>query len=122
VSEVPGDSTSDCLFCRIVARQIPAEIVAESERSVAFRDINPQVPTHVLVVPRRHIDDASSVVASDADDIVDLLLVAQQVSRSEQIAESGYRLIMNVGKDAQNSVGHLHLHVLGGAPLRGSLG
>ncbi|MFZ0667272.1 MAG: histidine triad nucleotide-binding protein [Acidimicrobiales bacterium] len=122
MSEASSEPVSDCLFCRIVAGDIPADIVAESERSVAFRDISPQAPTHVLVVPRRHIVDASAVVASDADDIVDLLLVAQQVSESEGIAESGYRLIMNVGKDAQNSVGHLHLHVIGGAPLRGSLG
>ncbi|MGO9343434.1 MAG: histidine triad nucleotide-binding protein, partial [Acidimicrobiales bacterium] len=99
---------ADCLFCRIVAGDLPSEVVFESERSFAFRDLNPQAPTHVLVVPRRHIDDASSIVASDADDVADLLVVARQVAESEGILERGYRMILNVGEDAQNSVGHLH--------------
>jgi histidine triad (HIT) family protein len=111
------DDPSDCLFCAIVAGKIPAEVVYESDRSFAFRDINPQAPTHVLVVPRRHIVDAAAIEASDADDVADLIVVARQVARIEGIAERGYRLLMNVGKDAQNSVGHLHLHVIGGRPL-----
>lgn len=110
-------SHEDCLFCRIVSGELPAESVAESELSFAFRDISPQASTHVLVVPRRHITDASTVTVADAAEIADLLLLAQTVARSEGVAESGYRLIMNVGKDAQNSVGHLHVHVLGGRPL-----
>jgi histidine triad (HIT) family protein len=107
----------DCLFCRIVAGELPADVVAESERSFAFRDTGPQAPTHVLIVPRRHIVDASAIVASDAEDLADLFLVAQQVARAEAIAESGYRLAMNVGRDSQNSVGHLHMHVLGGRQM-----
>ncbi len=112
-----SESGGDCLFCRIVAGELPSEVVFESERSFAFRDLNPQAPTHVLVVPRRHIDDASAVVASDADDVADLLVVARQVAEAEGILDRGYRMILNVGEDAQNSVGHLHLHVIGGRPM-----
>jgi histidine triad (HIT) family protein len=98
-----------CLFCRIVAGEIPATIVAESERSVAFRDINAQAPTHVLVVPRRHIVDAGTVVAADADDVADLLVTARKVAETEGLAERGYRLVFNVGEDSGNSVAHLRL-------------
>lgn len=116
-----SDVRADCIFCRIAAGELPSDVVCESERSFAFRDLSPQAPTHVLVIPRRHIDDAASVVASDAEDIADLLVVARQVAQSEGILDSGYRLVLNVGHDAQNSVGHLHLHVLGGRPMAGRL-
>jgi histidine triad (HIT) family protein len=107
----------DCLFCRIVAGEIGSDVVAGSDRSFAFRDINPQAPTHVLVVPRRHIDDASTLEASDAEDLADVFALANEVARIEGVADSGYRLLMNVGPDAQNSVGHLHVHVVGGRQL-----
>jgi histidine triad (HIT) family protein len=112
-----SDVPADCLFCRIVAGELPSDAVSESERSYAFRDLNPQAPTHVLVVPRRHMDDASSIVPSDAEDLADLFVVARRVAESEGILERGYRIVMNVGEDAQNSVGHLHLHVIGGRPM-----
>jgi histidine triad (HIT) family protein len=107
---------SDCLFCRIVAGEIPADIVRSDERTVAFRDINPQAPVHVLIVPRRHITNASTVTADDAEDVTALLLAAQEVAAAEGIAgeDRGYRLVFNVGPDALNSVPHLHLHLLGG--------
>jgi histidine triad (HIT) family protein len=111
-----------CLFCRIVAGALPADVVASSDLSLAFRDINPQAPTHVLVIPRRHIDDAAAIGPDDAEDLADMLVVARQVAESEGIAQSGYRLVMNVGEDAQNSVGHLHMHVVGGRPLSGRQG
>jgi histidine triad (HIT) family protein len=111
-----------CLFCRIVAGELPADVVASSDLSLAFRDINPQAPTHVLVIPRRHIDDAAAVGPDDAEELADMLVVARQVAESEGIAQSGYRLVMNVGEDAQNSVGHLHIHVIGGRPLSGRQG
>jgi histidine triad (HIT) family protein len=111
-----------CLFCRIVAGELPADVVASSDLSLAFRDINPQAPTHVLVIPRRHIDDAAAIGPDDAEDLADMLVVARQVAESEGIAQSGYRLVMNVGEDAQNSVGHLHMHVVGGRPLSGRQG
>jgi histidine triad (HIT) family protein len=106
-----------CIFCRIVAGEIPSTVVAESERSFAFRDLNPQAPTHVLVVPRAHIDHAGVVGPEHADDVADLFVTAREVAESEGIADRGYRLVFNVGDDAGNTVPHLHLHVLGGQPM-----
>lgn len=104
----------DCLFCRIVAGELPSTEVAASEHSYAFRDLNPGAPTHVLVVPRRHITDAAGLCADDAEVLADLFVTAQAVVRSEGLEESGHRLVFNVGPDSGNSVPHLHLHVLGG--------
>ena len=103
-----------CLFCRIVAGEIPSEIVATTDNTVAFRDIQPQAPTHVLVVPKEHITNASDIRSSHAAVVAELFTTAQQVAAAEGVAESGYRLVFNVGDDALNSVPHLHLHVLGG--------
>jgi histidine triad (HIT) family protein len=108
---------ADCVFCRIVAGAVPADIVLRTEHAVAFRDLNPQAPVHVLVVPRRHIDDAGALGPDDADELADILVAARQVAEAEGIAARGYRLVFNVGEDASNSVPHLHLHVLGGRPL-----
>jgi histidine triad (HIT) family protein len=105
---------SDCLFCRIVAGEIPATKVAETERTLAFRDVNPQAPTHVLVVPKRHIENAATVEAADAADVAELLTAARSVAEAEGILDRGYRLVFNVGEDSGNSVPHLHLHVVGG--------
>ncbi len=108
---------ADCLFCKIIAGEVPSEEVASSEGTYAFRDINPGAPTHVLVVPRRHIESAATVTAKDADVLAEIVATAQDVARREGIADSGYRLVFNVGDDALNSVPHLHLHVLGGKRL-----
>ena len=108
---------SDCVFCRIVSGDIPSDPVASSELSYAFRDIQPAMPVHVLVVPRRHITSADTLEANDAEVLSDMLLTAQEVARREGVAERGYRLVFNVGDDALNSVGHLHLHVLGGKTM-----
>lgn len=105
---------ADCLFCKIVAGEVPSEKVHETERTFAFRDVNPAAPVHVLVVPRRHITNAAEVTADDGDDIAEMLVTAKSVADGEGIAERGYRLVFNVGEDALNSVPHLHLHVLGG--------
>jgi histidine triad (HIT) family protein len=115
---------ADCLFCSIVAGDVPADIVYRDDRTVAFRDIYPQAPTHVLIVPVRHIVNAGTVVAEDADDVAALLLAAKAVADAEGIGggDRGYRLVFNVGPDAMNSVDHLHLHVLGGRVLDGSPG
>ncbi len=107
----------DCLFCRIVAGDIPAEVVHSTELAVAFRDLNPQAPVHVLVVPRRHIDNAGVLEPGDAEALGGVFVAARQVAESEGIADRGYRLVFNVGEDASNSVPHLHLHVLGGRGL-----
>jgi histidine triad (HIT) family protein len=111
-----------CLFCRILDGELPADVVASSDLSFAFRDINPQAPTHVLIIPRRHIDDAAAIEPGDGDALADMFVLARQVAESEGIGQSGYRLVLNVGKDAQNSVAHLHMHVLGGRPLSGLQG
>jgi histidine triad (HIT) family protein len=106
-----------CLFCRIVGGEIPSTEVVSSERSYAFRDLNPQAPTHVLVVPRTHIASADDVTLGHADDVPDLLVTAQAVARAEGLMPDGYRLVFNVGEISGNSVPHLHLHVLGGRRL-----
>jgi histidine triad (HIT) family protein len=108
---------SDCLFCRIVAGSVPATVVARSRHGLAFRDINPQAPVHDLVIPLTHIDHAGAVTAEHGEVLADLFVLAQQVADVEGIAQRGYRLVANVGEDALNSVGHLHLHVIGGRRL-----
>ena len=106
-----------CVFCRIVAGEVPAEVVHRTEHTVAFRDIEPQAPVHVLVVPRRHVENAATVTHDDAEVMADLIVAARRVAEEMGVAESGYRLVMNVGDDALNSVPHLHVHVLGGRRL-----
>jgi histidine triad (HIT) family protein len=107
---------ADCLFCAIVAGEVQADIVRTDELTVAFRDINPEAPVHVLVVPKRHIVNAGTVTDADAVEVVALLTAARAVAAAEGIAgeDRGYRLVFNVGPDALNSVAHLHLHLLGG--------
>jgi histidine triad (HIT) family protein len=114
---------TDCLFCRIVAGEVPSEIVHSTETTVAFKDIAPASPLHVVVVPRRHIDDASKITADDGPVLASMLMAAHAVADAAGLVGSdrGYRLIFNVGPDAMNSVPHLHLHVLGGRPLKGLL-
>ena len=112
---------TDCLFCKIVTGEVPSDTVYETETTVAFKDINPAAPLHVLVVPRRHIEDASVVTAEDGPVLADILMTARAVADAAGLAtpNRGYRLVFNVGPDAMNSVPHLHLHVLGGEPLKG---
>ena len=105
----------DCLFCRIVRGEIPAKIVAENAHCVAFRDINPQAPTHVVVVPRTHV--ASLNEATDAALVGELALLASAIARTEGIAERGYRTVVNTNADAGQTVFHLHLHLIGGRPM-----
>jgi histidine triad (HIT) family protein len=108
---------SDCLFCKIVAGEIPSKPVAESETAYAFYDVAPQAPVHVLVIPKSHITSADEVASSHGGVVDDLVLLAQRVTEIEGIRDSGYRLVINVGADAQMTVAHLHLHVLGGRRL-----
>lgn len=111
----------DCLFCQIVAGEVPSEAVDESENAYAFRDIHPAAPVHVLVVPRRHVGAASDIGPADGALLAEMIGLANQVARSENLADRGYRLVFNVGDDALNTVPHLHLHVLGGRRL-GAMG
>ncbi len=107
----------DCLFCRLVAGEIPATIVHETEATVAFRDINPQAPTHVIVVPRAHYPDADAVAQADPALAGAILAAAGDVARQEGVVESGYRLVFNTGAGVGQSVFHVHAHVLGGRPM-----
>jgi histidine triad (HIT) family protein len=104
--------TDTCLFCRIVNREVPATIVAENEHCVAFRDINPQAPVHVVIIPREHI--ASLNAASDPASLGHLSLMAAEIARSEGLADRGYRIVVNTNADAGQTVFHVHLHLLGG--------
>ena len=108
---------SDCLFCKIVAGEIPSTNVLETERSLAFRDLNPQAPTHVLVIPKEHVTHAGELTGEHGDLLADLFQTAAAVAEQDGVAEGGYRLVFNVGEDSGNSVPHLHLHVLGGRKL-----
>lgn len=103
---------NQCLFCRIVQGEIPATLLVETEDCVAFRDVNPQAPVHVLVLPREHIESLND--ASDARVVGRLATVAAEIARKEGIAESGYRTVINTNADAGQTVFHLHLHLLGG--------
>jgi histidine triad (HIT) family protein len=108
---------ADCLFCKIVAGDVPSDRVHETELTYAFRDINPAAPVHVLVVPRQHIANAAEVTADHGNVVAEMLVAAKAVADAEGIGERGYRLVFNVGEDALNSVPHLHLHVVGGQRL-----
>lgn len=101
-----------CLFCRIARKEIPATLVAETAECVAFRDINPQAPVHILVIPREHIPSPSAV--TDPAIVGKLTQLAADLARREGVAESGYRLVMNTNADAGQTVFHLHMHLLGG--------
>ncbi len=106
----------ECLFCRIAGGQMGTEFLHEDDRVIAFKDINPQAPTHVLVVPRRHLDRISDLEASDEALAGHLVTVANAVAKT--LALSSYRLVLNCGADAGQSVFHIHLHLLGGRPMR----
>ena len=106
----------DCLFCKIATGQIPSTIVYQDDQIVAFKDINPQAPHHILLIPKRHITSMDHVTKEDGQLLVNIFTVAQQLAHQLQI-ENGYRFLTNVGRDAGQSVFHLHFHLLGGRSL-----
>ncbi len=112
----------DCIFCNIAAGKIPSDILHQDEEVVAFRDINPQAPVHLLVIPRKHIGQLSELTEKDSSLIGRMIEVANQLAKREGIAGSGYRLVINSGKEGGQLVPHLHLHVLGKRQLSGRLG
>ena len=112
-----GMTVAGCLFCGIVAGEIPGDVVHRSERVVAVRDINPQAKTHVLVIPTVHYEDALELATSDPAVLAEVIEVGAAVARAAGIFESGYRLVFNTGPDAGRTVFHAHLHVLGGEQL-----
>ena len=105
----------DCLFCKIIRGEIPATLVYENDRVVAFRDIKPEAPTHILVVPREHTPSLNE--AADAATIGELSLAAARIAKAEGVADSGYRTVINTNRDAGQTVFHVHLHLLGGRAL-----
>ncbi|MDT5122078.1 MAG: histidine triad family protein [Acidobacteriota bacterium] len=107
----------NCLFCRIVTGETPADVVYQDERCLAFRDTNPQSPVHVLVVPRDHLDSLDDATQKDEALLGHLLRVAARVANEQGLSESGYRTVINTGAGAGQSVFHLHVHVLGGRGL-----
>jgi histidine triad (HIT) family protein len=107
----------DCLFCRIVSRQIPASVVYEDERVLAFNDINPQAPTHVLVIPKRHIPSLNDLLPGDDAVVGELARRAAAIAAERGIADGGYRTVFNTNRDAGQTVFHIHLHLIGGRPL-----
>ena len=110
---------TDCIFCKIVAGEIPSINVYKDEQVIAFRDINPAAPTHILIVPNKHIDSANFLIADDEQLIGHLFMVAKNLAEKEGIAESGYRLTMNTNQDGGQTVFHIHLHLLGGRQMKG---
>lgn len=107
----------DCLFCRLVAQEIPATVVAETETTLAFRDIAPAAPTHVLIIPKEHYRDMAAIIAERPDLMSDVMATAMEVVGLEGLEEEGYRLVANTGSSGGQTVYHAHLHVLGGRGL-----
>jgi histidine triad (HIT) family protein len=106
-----------CLFCRIIAREIPASIVYEDDRMIAFNDINPQAPTHVLIVPKRHIETLNALEPGDDQLVGELARRAAAIATERGIAEKGYRAIFNTNREAGQTVFHIHMHLIGGRPM-----
>lgn len=110
-------ASSDCLFCRIVAGEIPADVVHDGERLLAFRDVSPQAPVHLLIVPKEHVTSVADADDRHRDVLGDVLLLARDLALAEGIAEAGFRTVINSGRDGGQTVAHLHLHLLGGRSL-----
>jgi histidine triad (HIT) family protein len=109
---------NDCLFCKIAAGEIPSTVVLDRGNLFAFRDVNPQAPTHILLIPKTHIRDVTELDRSSGGLLGELIEAANELARGEGIAESGYRLVANVGPNAGQTVFHLHIHLLGGRPMQ----
>jgi len=113
---------TDCIFCKIISGEIPSTNVFRDEQVTAFRDLNPAAPTHILLVPNKHIGSVNTLTDGDEPLIGHLFTTAKQIAAQEGIAEGGYRLIINTNADAGQTVFHIHLHLLGGAPLKYPMG
>ena len=112
----------DCIFCQIVAGKVPSEIIYQDEEVIAFRDIHPMAPTHLIIIPKQHIPSLAHLSEADSPLIGHMVNIANQLAKREGISESGYRLAMNCGKEGGQLVPHLHLHLLGGRKLSDTLG
>ncbi len=112
----------DCIFCQIVAGKVPSDIVYQDEDVLAFRDINPQAPVHLLIIPKKHITSLAHLSEAESPLIGRMVNTANQLAKEEGVSESGYRLVVNCGKEGGQLVPHLHLHLLGGRQLSGIMG
>lgn len=108
---------TDCIFCKIVSGDIPGDIVYQDDDVLAFRDLNPQAPTHILIIPKKHIATVNDLQPEDAELVGRMYLAARQIAKDEGIAEPGYRAVMNCNREAGQTVFHIHLHLLGGRPM-----
>jgi len=113
---------TDCVFCKIIAGELPGKIVFHDEQATAFRDLHPAAPTHILIVPNKHIDSVNTLVDGDEQLIGHLFMAAKQIATQEGISESGYRIVTNTNAHARQSVFHIHMHLLGGAPMKHAMG
>ena len=107
----------DCLFCKIVKKEIPARIVFENEKMIAFEDINPQAPLHILLIPKDHFASLNEIPEEKKDILADLLLLARQIAKEKGISEAGYRIVINTEKESGQAVFHIHFHLLGGRQM-----
>ncbi len=112
----------DCVFCKIVTGEIPADILYQDDEIIAFRDINPLAPTHLLIIPRKHIPSLARLSEADSPLVGNMVNAANQLAKREGVAEGGYRLVLNCGKQGGQLVPHLHMHLLGGRQLSNALG
>lgn len=117
-SQADDTDRTSCVFCQIVAGTVPAVVVARNELGIVIRDLHPVAPSHLLVLPVDHIRDATCIEPSDGPVLAAMIGLANEAAEIENLTHRGYRLVMNIGSDAGNSVGHLHLHVIGGRKLR----
>lgn len=108
---------SDCIFCRIVERTLPSRVVHEDDQAIAFEDVNPQAPVHILIIPRRHVASLEELSVADASLLGHLMLTSARIAKQKGLAESGHRLVVNTGREGGQTVFHLHLHLLGGRPM-----
>ncbi len=104
---------TDCIFCKIVNKEMGTELVYEDDKFIAFNDINPAAPLHILIIPKRHIESINHLEEKDKELVGELFLTAQKIAKEQKVDQTGYRLSINVGKDAGQTVNHLHLHLLG---------
>lgn len=112
----------ECLFCKIAEKEIPSEIIYETDQVIAFRDVSPKAPVHILIIPKQHINPKIDLKEEDVRILPDIFLAAKAIAAKEGVGEKGFRLIANVGPDSGQEVEHLHFHLLGGKPLGGLVG
>jgi histidine triad (HIT) family protein len=103
----------DCLFCKIANKEIPSDIIYEDDYVMAFKDINPEAPVHVLVIPKEHIESMNEIKGNNSDYVVKIFEIIPELAKKLDVSETGYRVVSNCGKDAMQTVGHLHFHLLG---------